>query len=346
MSKPPLLVGLVLISLAAGVGALMWDDAERTSPAPSSTSTSRPASAAAATPVAARRRLSAASRGQRRFKPYEPPAEEQYANGKRLAGRVGQRLATFGPQTSATELARSAGAAGTQAASLARTVAPLLASARRSTGEVVYVQLSGVTATTLGAMVIVRQHLEGSRGRRTLLVRVMDIRLRRTNGPWSLDRVASVGGSPARRPASVSRAASRVLDHPNIKLPDTARWDIYRGLIDEALLQALSSAADRWPIAVSVLRTGHPPRVWGTKRPSAHAAGKAADIYAIDDRLVLEQQMKGSSAQRLASAFLAAGAAQVGSPWVLAPGGSRSFADRVHRDHLHIQQARSPTRRH
>ena len=344
MSRP-LVVMLALISLAVGSGAFMWGDAERTSLAPSSKAPSRLTSAAAASPVAARRSLSAASSGERRFKPYEPPAEEQYANGKRLAGRVGQRLATFGPQMSATELARSAGAAGAQAASLARIVAPLLASARRSTGEVVYVQLSGVTATTLGAMVIVRQHLEGSRGRRTLLVRVMDIRLRRTNGPWLLDRVVSVGGSPARRPASVSRAAARVLDHPNIELPDTARWDIYRGLVDEALLRALGTAADRWPIAVSVFRTGHPLRVWGTKRPSAHAAGKAADIYAIDDRLVMRQQMRGSSAQRLASAFLAAGAAQVGSPWVLAPGG-RSFADRVHRDHLHVQQTRSPKRRH
>ena len=333
-------VVVFVVSFAAGVGGLRWGDSERTSDAASMRATATPG-ASAATPIPVTRVARPLSNKLRRLKLYEPPVGEPYANGKRLAGRVGQKLTTFGPDTSAPELARSVGAAGAPAAALSRIVAPLLASARRSTGEVVYVQLSGVTVSTLGAMVIVRQHVEGPGGRRTLLVRVVDVRLRRTNGPWRLDRVASVGGTPARRPARISRAAARVLEHPNITLPDTARWDIHRGLIDEALLRALASAADRWPFAVSVLRTGHPPNVWATKRPSAHAVGKAADIYAVESRLVLRQTAMGSSAQRLASAFLAAGAVQVGSPWVLAPGGRRSFSDRVHRDHLHVQQSRS-----
>lgn len=279
---------------------------------------------------------------QQRFALYEPPAEEPYANGKRLAGRVAQQLVTFGPRASAAEIAGGIEAAGERPAQLERIVAPLVDPARRSTGEVAYVQLSGLTATTLGAMVIVRQHLEDATGARELVVRVMDVQLRRTDGPWLLDRVGSVGGTAVPRPAKVSRAAARVLDHPKIQLPDTARWDIYRGDIDDGLLTALGDAADRWPLAVTVLRTGHPPNVWATKRRSAHAAGLAADIYAVDGTLVLRQQKVGSSARQLAASFLAAGAAQVGSPWVLPPGGKRSITDRVHWDHVHIQQTWAP----
>jgi hypothetical protein len=33
-----------------------------------------------------------------------------------------------------------------------------------------------------------------------------------------------------------------------------------------------------------------------------------------------------------------AGAAQVGSPWILGAGGSQSFTDEVHEDHIHLQQ--------
>ncbi|MEO6713834.1 MAG: hypothetical protein ABIM89_10445 [Mycobacteriales bacterium] len=279
---------------------------------------------------------------QLRFAPYEPPSGETYVNGKRLAGRVGQRLATFPPRASIRELTRALVAAGGRRAELDGTVAPLLDPERRSAGEVLFVQLSGVTATTFGAMVIVRQHFEDAAGIREEVVRVMDVRLRRTDGPWSVDRIASVGGTAVQRPANVSPAEARVLDHPNIQLPDTARWDIHRGGIDDGLLVALADAADRWPIAVTVLRTGHPRYVWATDRESAHASGYAADVYAVNGRLVQRQRESRSNAERLAAALLAGGARQVGSPWNLRPGDRRSFTDRVHQDHVHLQQTPSP----
>ena len=328
---------LAVIAFAA-TGGGCGDGTERTAPQPKaavSSTTVQPDATSTATPFAM---------PQQRFAPYEPPAEEPYANGKRLAGRIAQRLATFPPLATTGELARGVTADLKRRTELERIVAPLLDPTRRSTGDVLYVQLSGVTATTLGAMVLVRQHLEDAAGIRELVVRVMDVRLRRTDGPWSIDSVASVGGAAVRRPASVSPAAARVLDHPNIQLSDTARWDIHRGGIDNGLLRALADAADRWSLAVTVLRTGHPPRVWGTGRPSAHSAGYAADVYAVDGTLVLRQRANGSSAQRLAAAFLAAGATQVGSPWILPPGGKRSFTDRVHQDHIHVQHTISQGR--
>lgn len=279
---------------------------------------------------------------QQQFALYEPPAEELYINGKRLAGRTAQELATFPPGATVRELANNLVAAAQRRSELERTVAPLRDPSRRSAGEVLYVQLSGVTTTTLGAMVVVRQHLEDAAGVREQVVRVMDVRLRRANGPWSLDSVASVGGTRAPRPAKVSAAAARALDHARLQLPDTARWDIHRGRVDDALLTALADAADRWPIAVSVLRTGHPRNVWATNRASAHTSGYAADVYAVDGELVLRQRQSGSSAQRLAAALLAGGARQIGSPWALRSGNKQSFTDRVHQDHVHLQQTATP----
>jgi hypothetical protein len=187
----------------------------------------------------------------------------------------------------------------------------------------------------------VRQHLDGASGTPRLVVRTMDIRLQRTDGPWSLDRVASVGGVAVERPANLSTAARRVLVHPNIELPDTARWDIYRGGIDAGLLRALADAADRWPLAITVLRTGHPTNVWATGRRSAHTTGRAADIYAVGGKLVVAQRTVDGLAKGLVTALLDGGAAQVGSPWVLPPGGMRSFSDVVHWDHIHVQQTGS-----
>lgn len=327
-----LLLAVIALSVAAVFRKSDTErDARQVETEPSTTTKATPTLTPTDPPVAP----TAFSTPQQHFGPYVPPADELYVNGKRLAGRIAQELATFPPGASIPELAGDVGGERTE---LDRTVAPLLDPTRRSAGDVLYVQLSGVTATTLGAMVVVRQHLENAAGNRELMVRVMDVRLRRTNGPWSLDRVASVGGTAVPRPANVSAAAARVLDHPNLQLPDTARWDIHRGGVDDKLLIALADAADRWPIAVTVLRTGHPRNVWATNRVSAHTSGYAADLYAVDGEFVLHQREKGSAAARLVAAFLVGGARQVGSPWSLGSGNKRSFTDRVHQDHVHLQQ--------
>lgn len=324
--------GIALAALAAGAGCA--DDGGRD--VARSTEAALPTTAPAPTTQAATTEPSPFSTPQELFAPYEPLPEEDYVNGKRLAGRVAQELATFGPLASAATIADI----GAAAPDLERVVAPLVDPRRRSSGEVVYVQLSGVTATTLGAMVVVRQHLEDAEGRRELVERVMDVRLARTGGPWRLDRIASVGGTPVPRPATLSAAAGRVLDHPNIELPDTARWDIYRGLVSDDLLAALADAADRRRLAVTVLRSGHPRHVWGAGRVSSHSVGRAADIYAVDGVPVVRQRRDGSAAKEFVGEVLAAGARQVGSPWVLPPGGRRSFTDRVHQDHVHVDVLR------
>ena len=276
----------------------------------------------------------------RRFAAYDPDPAEPYADAKRLAGRVAQAITTYRATATARTVAANIPTVRTPAA-FAEKVAPLVHRGQESSGRVVYGQLAGVTPSSVGVMVIVRQHL--GRGRvPSAASRVIDVRLERAGENWSLASIGSVGGSPVARPERLSRPAERVLDHPDIVLPDTARWDIHRGAVDDALLTALAEAADRRPIAVTVLRTGHPQNVWATSRPSAHSRGYAADVYAVAGRPVIRQRAVGSPAHRLARKLLDDGASQVGSPWVLPPGGSRSFSDAVHQDHLHLQARAVP----
>lgn len=268
---------------------------------------------------------------------YAPSGREPYANGKRLAGRVAQRLATFEAGADATDLARSVRPEGMSRSELAEAAEPLLHDGR-SQAEVEYVQLSGVTESSLGGMVVLRQLREDA----DPVTRVFDVRLIRSGGPWRLDRIASVGGEEVERPEDLSPAAEEVLDDQAITLPDSARWDIYSGRVDDELLRVLSRTAKRWPLDVTVFRTGHPPNVWETNRRSAHTSGNAVDIFAVDGRLVLDQSEVGRAAYRAAESFVAGGAAQVGSPWLFAEAGAGSFTDEVHQDHLHLQQTEVP----
>ena len=261
------------------------------------------------------------------------------AVGKRLAARIAQRALTYAPGTSARELARSLPAGSASESLLAGVLDPAVESNMRSVGEVVYPQLSGLTADSLGAMVLTKQLLQDANGERRSVVRVVDVRLRLRGDSWAFESIGSVGGSPVRRPATLSAAAERVLSSPTITLSDSARWDILRGGIDTSLLNALAAAAKRRELSVGILRSGHPTNVWATSRPSAHSQGFAADIYAVDGELVIRQRRAGSPAHEVASALAAGGAYQLGSPWVFGSGGVTSFTDDVHTDHLHIQQS-------
>lgn len=268
------------------------------------------------------------------FPRFEPAPEEKYPNAKQLAARVAQAATTYARGSTPRQVAEGIGASAIGVDALADVIAPLVDREARSGGEVVYPQLSGVTPTSLGTMVVVRQTKEWADGRRQSITRVLDIRLRRAGGPWTLDQVASVGGRERERPGNLGPQAQRVLEHPSITLSDSARWDIYSGRVDEQLLRTLADGADVRPISVGILISGHPENVWATPRRSAHSAGFAADIYAVGGQLVVRQQQVGSSAYRLTQDFLRNGARQIGSPWAFGPG---TIKDDTHLDHVHVQ---------
>jgi hypothetical protein len=273
------------------------------------------------------------------FPQYEPGPEEPFPNAKRVAGQAVQQLLTYERGATPADVAGRVGLSPSATQQLTESVAPAVPPKTASVAEVIYPQMAGTTETTYGAMVVVRQILQDAAGRRSAVTRTVDIRLRRTTGPWSVEQIASIGGSPTKRPADLSASARRVLDSSRITFTDSARWDIYRGAVDTRLLDALARAAERHRFSVAVLSSGHPRNVWQTDRRSAHSSGYAADLYAVDGRLVVRQPKAGTPAYELAKSFAASGVRQLGSPWDFDGPGRASFTDVVHRDHLHLQQA-------
>jgi hypothetical protein len=271
-------------------------------------------------------------------KPYRVPGTDVAREAKRVACRVAEAVTTHERWTRADEIGReAAGSDGARRRARARAAAPLHRPYSWSRGVVVYPQLGGLRGDRASVMVVVRREIGvGPRVERTE-TRTLDVRLVRENGSWRFDSLASVGGSPVSRPSTLSRAAAAVVDDPRIELPDTARWDIYRGLVSPRLLRLMARMADRGPYGVTVLRTGHPPQVFGTDRMSQHTVGEAVDLYRVVGRDVCESRGEGSAARGLVHWLLTRQElSQLGSPWTLDAGGARSFSDAVHQDHLHI----------
>ena len=270
---------------------------------------------------------------------WRPAKQEVYPNAKRLSARVVESLTTFAADADAADVAdATARRFGTSPAKLRRASNELVRLGARSTGTVVYPQLAGVGPDSAAVMVVVDQTLEDGDDvwveRRTV-----DVRLRLEEQSWVLDGVGSAGGVAMERPAQLSQESVTVLDHPSIRLTDSARWDIYSGKVADRLLRLMARAADRHTFAVVAISTGHPPNVFGTDRTSNHTMGRAVDIFTVDDEAVVGAERKRSPAYRLTRWLYREGVPELGSPWDLDGDGGRSFTDDVHADHIHVSVA-------
>jgi len=275
-----------------------------------------------------------------KVEPWVAGSGEDQAEAKELAARIAQTALRYPRGSSALEVAERVAGPGAPAKALAPTISAAVRPQWRSWARVVYPQLSGLGIDTVGTMVVVDQTVESPAGDRTTFRRVLDIRLRRAGEGYALDLLGSIGGDPVQRPADLSPAASRIVDDPRITLSDSARWDIYRGKVDDGLIEAILAIAERHTVAIGPLVSGHPLNVWETARVSAHSQGLAADIYAVDGELVAEQRSSSATAaNQIAAGFLEGGAVQVGSPLLVAEAGVRSLTDGVHQDHVHVQQS-------
>ena len=105
--------------------------------------------------------------------------------------------------------------------------------------------------------------------------------------------------------------------------------------LDRRIRTLLVEAADRHPIRVSCLRTGHSWYVKGTRRISNHSLWRAVDLDQVGGRTV---SPANAAARRLAVWIGQGGAgvqpSEVGSPWRL--GGRPWFTDADHQGHLHV----------
>ncbi|BBH15948.1 hypothetical protein Back2_02350 [Nocardioides baekrokdamisoli] len=159
-----------------------------------------------------------------------------------------------------------------------------------------------------------------------------DVRLIRSGTAWQVTLVRP--SSPGRPQAGLSTAARRVLATSRISLPPAARGDVEAGQVHDSVLETMLAVSKRWPIAVSVVRSGHPQYVFGTTRLSDHPRGRAFDTWAIDQVPVVAAGAPNPAVPAYMEALAALGSYNVGGP-VLLGAAPQFFSDQTHHDHVH-----------
>ena len=282
---------------------------------------------------------------------FEPIDGETYPKAKRLASRFVEAITTYEPGTKPKQVLRRASAQADPLFVLdkaLKTAGPLFLPGARSRGEIVYPQLGGLTFGSgpdrACVMVVVRQHLLDDNGDERTVTRTLDVRLINHDDEWRLEDLADAGPEPVDRPVDeLTEPARKVLRDTRIELPDTARWDILSGDIDDRLLTTMLDMAAVAPYSVAVLKTGHPKNVFGTDLVSGHTLGRGVDVWRVAGQpVVLQQPSEQSEAHAFTSTLLEdLKVPELGSPWDLdgppEPGKTRpSFTDAVHADHIHV----------
>ena len=254
---------------------------------------------------------------------------------KEVAIRVLEAIGSYDVGGGTPDGARQRLAGLSAAPAVADQLGPLLVPDAVSRLEVVYPQLGGLTENAASVMALVRHRTLGPAGDVTT-TRTIDVRLDRAAEVWSVTAIPSTGGDPVVAPAPPSPAAAAVLDNPNLDLPDTARWDIEAGRVDDRVLNILADVARDQQLSVLVFASGHPETVFGSSRISNHTRGRAVDVWAVDGVPVVSQRAEDGPVFALAERLVASGVTELGAPWDVDGGGPASFSDTVHQDHLHI----------
>ncbi|WP_344044622.1 hypothetical protein [Nocardioides panacihumi] len=197
--------------------------------------------------------------------------------------------------------------------------------------EIIDAQYGGLLASTASVLVVCRS-LARRAGRVVAGGHTYDVRLVLRGGRW---RVTEIHPSRPGRPTSDPSAAARhVLASPRIALPPAARADVASGTVHDTVLEAMLTVSRRWPIGVSVVRTGHPTYVFGTVRPSDHPLGRAFDTWRIADHAIVRPSTPPGLITAYMEALAGAGSYNVGGP-ILLGSAPQYFSDRTHHDHVH-----------
>lgn len=265
---------------------------------------------------------------------YAPATGEVEPDAKAAAAAVLQKVLTYEVDGGTAEEARRRLEGAPAAPEIADRLAPLLRPDSASEADIVYPQLGGFTGTKASIMTVTRLRMLKGANVETV-TRTLDVRVENRQGLWTVVDVASLGGDPVARPMVLSDPERVVLDHPQIDLPDSARWDIHAGRIADRVLLVLASIADSQPVGVTVLSTGHPVEVFGTTSVSNHIPGRAVDLWKIGVP-VIDQRQPDGALRPLVQRLLAEGVTELGAPFDLDGPGGANFANLVHQDHLHV----------
>lgn len=274
--------------------------------------------------------------------PYELVDDEVFGVAKLVGVRMIEALMDFGANERIDDVVSRSIRYATPdltESTLAEASRPLFVAGADSQCQVIYPQLGGLDPhsdpTSGSIMVVVEQHLTRD-GVDLVVSRCVDVRVVRTaDGDWLVSGVEDTSGDPVAPPPELSDEARRVLDHDDIELPDSVRWDIYDGIVDARVLVAMADLADATPIRVTTCKRGHPINVFGTSGRSAHTVGRAVDIWSVDDTPVVQQRHDTESVAHRVARQLFEGDQihRLGSPWAF---GAGSWTDPVHLDHLHL----------
>ncbi len=197
--------------------------------------------------------------------------------------------------------------------------------------EVIDAQYGGILQDSASVLVVCRSWRLSGR-RLTTDGHTYDVRLsRRSRTGW---RVTAVFPSRPGPRAPHSRAARSVLTSDRIDLPPAGIADVASGRVHDSVLVAMLALSRTYRIGVSVVRSGHPVRVFGTDRLSDHPRGRAFDTWRIDGRPVVDPDTPARLVAGYMRAAAAEGSYNVGGP-VLLGAAPQYFSDDTHHDHVH-----------
>ncbi len=264
---------------------------------------------------------------------WRPSPREVSPNVKLAAVRLVEAAAVWDVGDGGIAAARTRVRASGNDPELAADLAPVVSDDPASAAQVVTAQYGGILAGSASVLVVLDQWRLGVDGRVRRRGTTLDVRLVADEPQWAVTAVRPA--RPGRPSGEISREAKQVLGNDRIVLPFAARRDVRAGVIDGSVLQALVSLARRHRLDVSVLRSGHPLRVFGTDRTSNHTEGLAVDIWALDGRSIISSGYSKAVANFMRAAR-EGGAYQVGGPVDLDGSGASFFSDDTHQDHIHL----------
>ena len=303
---------LLLVTLAAACSTSSADRAATTSSVPLTSAAPVTTSSTAPLPT-----------------PWAPSSAGEPAPEVKVAATAAlQAVGTYGPGEGTIDAARERLRVAGLEPAFADGAGPLLDPDGSGSIDVVYPQLGGLEPTEASVMVVARFVTSHP------VTRTIDVRLTSTPAGWRATAIASIGGEAPTTPGA-SLVALALLDDPRVDLPDSARWDLERGFVDDRVVELVRTLAVDHALRVTVFGSGHPANVFGTDRVSNHTAGRGVDIWSIDGRPVSEQRDAPVILDIIERAR-AAGATEIGAPVETDGPGGIVFTNTVHHDHLHL----------
>ncbi len=260
---------------------------------------------------------------------WRPSPREAAPKAKQVAVDVVTTAGTWGPGQEGTGAQRLAGFPVGARAVRALTRNGLDRGVPQAVTEIVVAQLGGLLPDRASVIVVARRWTSPSAHDE----RTLDVRLRlERGGRWAVTNVRPA--RPAVKAADPGGAAERALASKRLRLPAAARADVAAGLVDRRLLTLLVALSQEHVLDVTVLRSGHPYRIFDKPQVSDHSVGRAADVWALDGRPVVADSRRRVVAVMHRAVEL--GAYQVGGPWDPGPPAAPYYTNAVHQDHLHI----------